>query len=318
MVRTKKASSLLFLLSICSPVLAHTNSVNIYEEGDYRIIESNGIPDHTPGQFPNAGNPNTISEQNNRFRVPLHPQLTGRAQSYGHNLFGVALNGVPFDPGTAEYWNDDRSSGWNYEAMSGKIDLGLDQSHAHVQPGGMYHYHGIPTSALRNGSLQLIGYAADGFPIYYDAKARSSYRIKQGVRLSGPGGYYDGTFVEDFEYSEGYGNLDECNWREDTDGYRYYLTDKFPFVPRCLKGEPDASFAKKGGQGQRPGHPPERQGGGESRPPSRGMPPQEAIDACQGSRRAQPCSFQAPHGIVSGSCEETQGLMACTPSGHRA
>jgi hypothetical protein len=27
-------------------------------------------------------------------------------------LFGMALNGVPFDPGTAEFWNRDPSSGW--------------------------------------------------------------------------------------------------------------------------------------------------------------------------------------------------------------
>jgi hypothetical protein len=26
--------------------------------------------------------------------------------------FGVALNGVPFDPAMAEYWENYRSSGW--------------------------------------------------------------------------------------------------------------------------------------------------------------------------------------------------------------
>ena len=50
--------------------------------------------------------------------------------------FGVALNGVPFDPGTAEYWENDRSSDWRYDALSGKINLGLDQNNAHVQPNG--------------------------------------------------------------------------------------------------------------------------------------------------------------------------------------
>ena len=62
-------------------------------------------------------------------------------------LFGVAVNGVPFEAGTAEFWNGDRA--WNYEAKSGKIDLGLDQNDAHVQPGGVYHYHGLPTGLVR-------------------------------------------------------------------------------------------------------------------------------------------------------------------------
>jgi hypothetical protein len=32
-------------------------------------------------------------------------------------LFGVALNGVGFDPGTAEFWNNDRRGGWNHAAL---------------------------------------------------------------------------------------------------------------------------------------------------------------------------------------------------------
>ena len=299
---------LVIIFLACHGAFANTNSVTIKEDANYRYIDSNGIPDHSPGQFPNHGNPNTISEQNHHFRVPLHPKFAGQATVYGHNLFGVALNGVPFDPGTAEYWNDDQNSGWNYEAMSGKIDLGLDHSHAHVQPGGMYHYHGIPTGDIKTeDTSQWIGYAADGFPIYYDSQVKSSYRLKKGTRPSGPGGRYDGTFAQDYEYSQGTGDLDECNGGGEEGNYRYYLTAEFPFVPRLLKGEPDPSFSKKGGQGPRPGQ------GGRQRPPSRGMPPQEATDACRGSHRGNACSFEAPHGTVSGSCEEIQGHMACVP-----
>jgi hypothetical protein len=48
---------------------------------------------------------------------------------------------------------------------------GTDTSNAHVQPNGMYHYHGIPeglVTKLGNGNkaMTLIGWAADGFPIY--------------------------------------------------------------------------------------------------------------------------------------------------------
>ena len=52
-------------------------------------------------------------------------------------------------------------------------DGGLDDHHAHVQPTGAYHYHGLPTGLIEHlrkekddNKMLLIGYAADGFPIY--------------------------------------------------------------------------------------------------------------------------------------------------------
>lgn len=293
-------------------VRAESNSVHIRQGGGYRYIQSNGIPDHAPGQFPNAGNPNTLAAKNYTFRVPLNPVFSGRAAAYGHHLFGVALNGVPFDPATVEYWNNDRNSGWNYEALSGQINLGLDHNHAHVQPDGAYHYHGVPEKFLKaNTPGQLVGYAADGFPIYYDSRVRSSYRLKQGTRPSGPRGRYDGTFVEDYKYAAGTGDLDECNGRVGATSeyprgiYHYYLTSEFPFIPRCLKGPSDSSFKKQQGPG-RDGQRPRFQG--QARGP---MPPREAVDACSGQKEGAPCHFQAPHGVVRGVCRNIQGVTAC-------
>lgn len=306
-------------------VSAHASSVSIWEEGNYRYLQSNGIPDHAPGEFPNPGNPNRISEQDYLFRVPRQPQLNQGMRECGHDSFGAALNGVPFDPATVEFWNNDRRSGWNYEAMSGKINLGLDPSNAHVQPNGAYHYHGIPLQFLKqHASGERIGYAADGFPIYYDARVKSSYRLKQGVRPSGPGGRYDGTFVEDYEFVEGAGDLDLCNGRfgetpDHPEGlYHYYLTETFPFVPRCWRGDPDPSFQKAGSSGQGPGRGgPQGSGIGMGemgpRPPQGqgGRPPQEAILACAYLGEGAPCRFQAPHGPVSGTCRNIQGTAAC-------
>jgi len=259
------------------------NRVTIDVEGKSRVVQSNGIPDHKPGTFPNRHNPNTIRAQQYRFRMDVEPQKARSSSLLGMNLFGVALNGVPFDPGAAEYWNRDRNSGWQYEALSGKIDLGLDASNAHVQPNGAYHYHGVPVALLarlsgRKKQMTLVGYAADGFPVYalygYSEpdssgsdvrKLDSSYRLKKGTRPNGPGGRYDGSFVEDYEYVEGAGDLDECNGREGVtperpDGtYYYVLTAEFPFIPRSLRGESDPSFLKRGpplGGRRRPGGPP--------------------------------------------------------------
>jgi len=245
-----------------------TNRVSITVSGGERIISANGLPDHTPGAFPNRGNPNTISAQNYNFHVPTDCQIASQPRDARGAWFGVALNGVPFEPGTAEFWNGQRD--WNYEAKSGFINLGLDRNNAHVQPAGAYHYHGLPIGLMeRLGSdanrMLLVGYAADGFPIYTsrghtianDArsplkKMRSSYQLKKGQRSGGPGGQYDGKFTVDYEYVRGSGDLDDCNGRfgvtpEYPQGtYHYYLTEEFPYISRYWRGTPDPSFFKRG------------------------------------------------------------------------
>jgi hypothetical protein len=273
------------------------NKVEIRTDVAYRYITSNAIPDHDPGAFPNRNNPHRISAQNLSFRVALNPRLTGRARPIGMNAFAVALNGVPFDPSAAEWWQNNRHSGWQYEPLSPKIDLGLDRHNAHVQPNGTYHYHGIPTGLVSDLSpsrhSRLVGWAADGFPVYVrygfaDPKNPSaglrdlqpSWRLKSGARAGGPGGNHDGSFIEDYEFAPGRGDLDECNGRETVtpefpDGtYAYFLTSAWPVIPRCLKGEADRSFSKgppgggpvggrPGSGGGRPGGPPDFNKAGE-------------------------------------------------------
>lgn len=254
---------------------ALTNQVSITLQGDWRVIRSNGIPDHEPGRFPNRGNPNRIGSQHYEFRVPAQPKITGHTTPLRMQPFGVAVNGVVFDPGAAEWWRGDHT--WQYEPMSGAINLGVDQNNAHVQPNGAYHYHAIPTGLLDKltggqPKMVLVGWAADGFPMYgpwgygdpKDGKSKlkklqSSYRVKRGSRPSGPGGKYDGSFVADYEYVKGLGDLDECNGRygvtpEFSQGtYYYVLTEGFPYVPRMYSGTPDLSFMLHGPGGGRGG-----------------------------------------------------------------
>ena len=259
------------------------NRVTITITGGERVISANGLPNHATGQFPGRGNPNTISAQNYAFHIPTQPQTNATPRDGRGAWFGVALTGVPFESGTAEFWNHQRE--WNYEAKSGFIDLGLDQNNAHVQPTGAYHYHGLPVGLMAKlgGDLKkmlLVGYAADGFPIYtsdghggaMDAKSplkkmRSGWQLKQGQRLGGPAGNYDGRFTADYEFVKGSGDLDECNGRfgvtpEFPQGTYYYcITDEFPQLARSWRGTPDTSFFKRGpgpgGRGPRdPGGPP--------------------------------------------------------------
>ncbi len=247
------------------------NVVTVTIEGNERVIRSNGLPNHETGSFPNSGNPHTITEQSHVYRVPLNPEVASTTTSVlGSNnrpayQVGVAINGIPFDVTTVEYWRRDPSLGWNIEAI-GTLNLGLDQNQAHVQPTGSYHYHGVPNGLIANQSAMqhstLYGYAADGFPIYIlygytDAnnansavkKLSSSYRLKSGSRPSnGPSGTYDGTYTQDYEYVQGLGDLDENNGRfgvtpEYPNGiYHYFITDTFPFHPRHFRGTPNSTF----------------------------------------------------------------------------
>ena len=273
-------------------------------------ITGDGLPNYPTGTFPNDGNPHAISKQNVQYEIPLFPQQskvkTGLATDMpsallGENFngakisykFGISIGGIVFDPianayggGNAQGSGDYANKRWRYEAVNNQVSLGLDFNHAHVQPSGTYHYHGYPLAEITNKNYQkkivLIGFAADGFPIYNqygytDAndtsssvkKLTPSYRLKSGKRdLSGsftisfpypqgervlgknynPNQNYDGTYVRDYEYVSNLGDLDEYNGRygktkEYPNGtYYYVITENFPYIPRFFKGTPDASF----------------------------------------------------------------------------
>ena len=281
----------------CTTEVGISNNVRIFEENGYRIIQSNGIPNHAVGKFPNPGNPHTISEQNIRYKVTLQPkkaqQLTSIYDKPGFGIgrpsyvFGVVKNGIKLDPSAAEAFTPpnsrEKNFDWNKEALSANNRLGDDCNNAHVQPNGEYHYHGTPwgyIESVKKNSMLLIGWAADGFPIYYkwipkDAnnlsspliEAKTSYRLRTGKRpgngQTAPNGTYDGTYVRDFVFEQNLGDLDAANGRfgvtpEYPKGtYYYVVTDDFPSVPRYFVGTPDESFKIGGGinrlnQAQRP------------------------------------------------------------------
>lgn len=251
-------------------------NATITTDGTYRYIKSNGIPTHETGEFPNSGNPNAISEQDHEYRVLLQPQY--QAEATPVQVPGVALNGIPLEPGTAEFYNRDRSSGWSEEAFyKGHGLLGIDLSNAHVQPDGTYHYHAVPNGLLeqaladQSGDLIQLAWAADGVPIYFSQSHAyvPSYQLKSGTRPGGsnaPSGAYDGKYTQDWEYADGLGDLDDCNGITIEGQYLYIITLEFPYIPRCVHGNPDPSFAKGPGAGAN---------GGTQRGTPPGQPPQD-------------------------------------------
>ena len=241
--------------------------------GSTRELTANGIPDHPVGTFPNANNPNSIAEQFVSESFTLEPTQTESVTQLGgpRGATGYVLNGVKIDADTAGSCNDTGDScsligntgNWSIEALGQTVfNFGTDDNNAHVQPGGAYHYHGMPEGFIekRGGndtSMTLIGWAADGFPIYAryghsiadDSSSElklmtGSYQLLSNISSSRPStsDFPLGTFKQDWQFVEGSGDLDECNGREGVtpefpEGiYHYFATDTYPYFQRCVKG----------------------------------------------------------------------------------
>lgn len=307
---------------------AASNSVKISVSGDQRCMESNGIADHSTGTFPTKGNPNTISEQNIRLCVPLNPVKGATAKTL-RGTVGFALNGIIMRPGTADWYDAsssrghsrNRSSGWNLEGLGAAEMLGMDQNNAHVDNQGIYHYHG-PSPAIMNAAEgTLIGYAADGHEIHYiGSSAKSSWQLKPGTRPTEPFGKYDGLFEQDWEYSAGSGNLDQCNGGTMNGTYVYFATDTFPFFPRCAYGNISSDFGRPGGGPGTQNQGNNDQAQGSQRRPSdnqrqnRRGPPQVALAACSTKSVGSRCSFNGRRGQVRGTCAMTPNQQkTCRP-----
>jgi hypothetical protein len=251
-------------------------------EGEKRQMVTNGLPNHKTGEFPNAGNPNKISAQDLKYSFPINPVFTGKAKWAREP--GVALNGVKLEPETAEAFICETGERYRIEAFQSLVDLGLDQNHAHVQPTGAYHYHGVPTGLValldKGEDIIHIGFAHDGYPIYYSksGKYKPSYQLVKTSRTGDictyrsptsemkkelKGTSPDGTFVSDWEYVKGLGQLDQCNGVTLDGKYVYFATDDYPYLGRCLMGEFTQSGPPGGGKpGDRPkGPPPGGKGG---------------------------------------------------------
>jgi len=258
-------------------------SVNLTSSSDWTCSETtrdliaNGVPDHEVGTFPNAGNPNTITEQDVSASFTLTPVESDTATELGgpSGPQGYVLNGVKIDASTAGSCDDsgtycsliNNTGSWSIEALGqDSFDFGTDDNNAHVQPDGAYHYHGMPEGfiELQGGDatkMTLIAWASDGIPIYArygysDAtnssstltNMKGSYELNTGSTSRPSTDTYPlGTFRQDWEYVEGSGDLDECNGRfgvtpEFPNGiYHYYATDSYPYFQRCVKGEVESA-----------------------------------------------------------------------------
>ena len=221
----------------------------------FRYIKINSVLDMSLIGFPRAANKGAPESQRYTLRTPLNPlyakYLPGQSQ-HTELPFGIALNGVLITRGPDEYWRI------NNHPISKNTLLKMRQRK-------------LPT---------LIGYAADGFPIYgpygyklaEDSKSglielRTSYKLKKRSRIPpdnktnetknlGTASSADTPSTEkqkakptiEYEYIEKLGDLDDYNGRSGVTSeypngtYYYVIRNSYPFIPLALREEPDKTF----------------------------------------------------------------------------
>jgi hypothetical protein len=147
----------------------------VYLEGNYVVIKSNGLPDHKSPYYKNTqwastlyvadtrtgfiANPNTISSFNFTFKIPLNPAETANHRTLGAATIGVAINGVPI-------FNQYQAQG-NLLTPGKDEYVSFDLYNGHPTPMSEYHYHVEPTYlTTTKGSSALVGFLLDGFPLY--------------------------------------------------------------------------------------------------------------------------------------------------------
>lgn len=256
-------------------------------QGEQRVFNSNGLPEHTTGSFPISSsddayvidrNPNSISEQSITLTLPANPTVAGQPNCVGGEV-GIMLSGVvlfnAFDAG-------------GNDAVAHEVQ---DNCDGHPQQSGVYHYHSLSDCVedTTTGHSALMGYAFDGFGIY---------------------GYYgeDGKELTNEDLDECHGHTHDVEWDgQVVNMYHYHATHEFPYTIGCFTGTPSVrSTGQGGGQSQQGGQP--QQGG-----QTVGQPPQEAIDACVGLSQGASCSV----GSMMGSCmtPPNTSQLACVPAG---
>lgn len=151
--------------------LKFSDNVQVYRDGDYVVIETNGVPNH-PSPYFGMGdsryeayngdnpqfriNPNSIAEQRYTYRLPLNPQEAATKTATPLGSIGVAINGVAF---FNQYAGPDLP-------LTNEINS-FDQYNGHPQRTGVYHYHLEPTYLTEQlGKDALLGFLLDGFPVY--------------------------------------------------------------------------------------------------------------------------------------------------------
>lgn len=195
--------------------------------GNYLEVSGNDLPiSHNTGTYPIPntdpihaydGNPNSISTtQTISWNLPANPTVQS-TPSCTQGTIGFFITGVRLFNASDDANRD--AGAWE----------GQDKCDGHPNSKGAYHYHtGIPQSCLPASAQDtagqhspLIGYAADGFPIYGNLGQ-------------------DGVPLSDSDLDECHGHTHAITLPNGTTVvmYHYHVTHAFPYTLGCYRGKP--------------------------------------------------------------------------------
>jgi hypothetical protein len=126
----------------------------------WRIISTNEIPDHTIGVFGSTkmipcGRPTSLKEQEiTTYKLPLYPGISESGIKDYVPLaeltpFGIAINGILFDPAANEWYKCNKETGWQQSALDHPdMKNELDCNNAHIQPDGAIIIMDYPSDCM--------------------------------------------------------------------------------------------------------------------------------------------------------------------------
>ena len=184
---------------------AFADSVKVFRDGQFWMVESNGIPDHNmmvgikswQQQFPL---PQPYSGSN-AWQIPTTPTkaeapISARTALY-RGAIALAVNGVPIFNALNNRGDD--------AFLAGE----LDEWGGHCGRADDYHYHVAPLHLQEKTGNKPIAYALDGYPIYGSTEPDGSAVLA----------------------------LDEWNGHADeSGGYHYHGTTTYPYINGGLVG----------------------------------------------------------------------------------
>jgi hypothetical protein len=256
-------------------------------------ISGNALPMlTTTGIFPIATsdpaykydqNPNKISSHTFSLALPKNPVYSTTPTCMGGEV-GIMLNGVPLFNG----FDADHRDAPAHEVQ--------DSCDGHPQVSGEYHYHSLSRCIKDIKETTIIGYALDGFPI-------------TGPILS------NGNYLSTNDLDECHGMTSEVMLDgKMTSTYHYVMTQDFPYSVSCFRGKPVSMQVISGQSQQRTTSSQSEQVGHEMG--TTPQPPEEAFVVCEDKAIGANCSFAAPRGSVTGTCQTPPNSqsMVCVPT----
>jgi hypothetical protein len=227
-------------------------------DSDTIYVRTNILGNFIMGPWP--GDPFLADGQNSSYIIPRNPTYPVTThQNKPSGAMALLINGVTlYDDGDGKSYNSSTNTNSNsgagvWNTIAWVAHLGeMDAGNGHPDPNNIYHNHHNPVELCSVTSSTshspLIGWAFDGWPIYgpfgYSTATNSSSAIARmtpswqlrnittrttlytGATASQTGpavssSFPLGTYIEDYEYVSGLGDLDYYNGR-------YCVTPEYP------------------------------------------------------------------------------------------